>query len=422
MPDVIIIGAGAAGLSAARALTSRGKSVLLLEARERLGGRIHTIRDSNLNFPIELGAEFIHGVPAETWQIIRAAGIPVCDLNGKEFQFIDNRLREIKDLFGEIEPVMQRLKKARKGQSFASVIGVPKTPAEHLAYSYIEGFDAAPPDRASAIAIRDAEKDSEKIEGERQFRLLGGYDAVVGYLHSGCDPNKLTIRLNTPVRQIEWSKSGVKVHARGEHFTAPRLIVTVPLAILQGNDLAFTPDIPEKRKIANRLGVSPVVKITLIFRQPFWEEDEKLRDFLFLLSRNMVVPTWWTLMPLRSTVLTGWAGGPAAEKLSGNSREEILSVALETLCQMTGIKLQTIRENLSASHVTDWQSDPWSRGAYSYIPVGGENAVEELAKPVANVIFFAGEATHTGGQSGTVPGAIASGHRAADEVLRGKSE
>jgi len=130
-----------------------------------------------------------------------------------------------------------------------------------------------------------------------------------------------------------------------------------------------------------------------------------------------VFPTWWTQLPMRVPLLVGWSGGPAAERLADKSEDEILSAALGALCRMLGTTESFLRERLAASYVADWHADPFARGAYSYVPVGGLDAMKQLAQPVENTLFFAGEATHHEGQSGTVSAALATGYRAAREVI-----
>jgi monoamine oxidase len=130
------------------------------------------------------------------------------------------------------------------------------------------------------------------------------------------------------------------------------------------------------------------------------------------------VPTWWTYFPVRATVLVGWAGGPAAEKLSHQPTAAIVAEALASLAQYTGIARDELDGMLQASHVADWQADPLSRGAYSYVTVGNLSAPKNLAEPLDGTLFFAGEATATDGIGGTVDAAISSGRRAAEEILR----
>jgi len=417
--DVLILGGGAAGLAAARKLTVAGVNVLILEARARLGGRIHTLRDSLLPVPVEMGAEFVHGMPGETWEIIHAARLPAVELQmGDEFQNTHGRLRSVHDIFQQMQSKLKQLKNAKPGENFAQRMGREITARDEMAYAYVEGFDAAFPNDLSAKAIWDAEQQSHEEDGNRQFRFInGGYQAVVNWLHDACDPAHLRVKLNTPVRMIRWRRGRVEMDSGDRSYSAPQAIITLPLGMLKENTVKFDPPISEKREAIEGLAMGPVVKIILIFREPFWEAQDKFKNLSFIYSRHRHVPTWWTFLPVRTAALTGWAGGPAAARLSGKSPKRITALATEALAELTGWNLRMIRAQLLSAHVADWQSDIFSRGAYSYIKAGGEDAARILAEPIDHTLFFAGEATHTQGQSGTVAGALASGYRAAGEVL-----
>ena len=164
--------------------------------------------------------------------------------------------------------------------------------------------------------------------------------------------------------------------------------------------------------------MGPVIKLVLSFREPFWEcvAAGRHRDTAFFFTPAASFPTFWTSLPVRSTRLVAWAGGSKATRLSGLDESQLVEAALASLEQMFGHSARA-RELLRASYVHDWQSDPFARGAYSYVVAGGSSARARLASPVEDTLYFAGEATATDGQSGTVIGALQSGQRAAREVL-----
>jgi monoamine oxidase len=166
------------------------------------------------------------------------------------------------------------------------------------------------------------------------------------------------------------------------------------------------------------------VHVTLQFRDRFWERirasGKTLRDLSFLFSREKAFPTWWTSSVRSAPLLTGWAGGPRADKLSHAPKTELVDHALESLGHILNCPSAELKQMLAETYVHDWQADEFSRGAYSYALVGGEHAAEALAQPVANTLFFAGEATHPT-HNGTVHGAIASGIRAAKEIIKVRS-
>ena len=206
-----------------------------------------------------------------------------------------------------------------------------------------------------------------------------------------------------------------------EPCRAARAVVTLPLGVLQltpgtPGGVKFSPELPEKRRATEHLKMGPVVKLVLRFDEAFWEQGD-LQSAAFLLMPEEPFPTWWTSLPLRTPMVTGWAGGPAAEALSPREELDILADGLATLSRSLEMPRQRLKARLRAWHVCNWQSDPFARGAYSYVLVGGMAAVAELARPLEGTLFFAGEATQAG-FSGTVASAIASGYRAAAEVLQ----
>jgi monoamine oxidase len=137
----------------------------------------------------------------------------------------------------------------------------------------------------------------------------------------------------------------------------------------------------------------------------------------FVFSQDDWFPTWWTTMPTRSSLLTGWAGGTRAKKLALTGEEFMVERALESLGRVLGLERSTLEGQLEGHYVHDWDADPFSRGAYSYAAVGGAGAPRILSQPLEETLFLAGEATDVRGNSGTVHGAIASGRRAAHQVL-----
>ncbi|MGN6369552.1 MAG: flavin monoamine oxidase family protein [Phycisphaerae bacterium] len=431
--DVIVVGAGVSGLAAADVLVAEGKQVLILEGRGRIGGRIETMHDPAWMVPIERGAEFIHGKPPETWGIVRAGACCLYDLNDTHMLFQKGRLQKKDDFFEEVEKVLGGVERVKGADmTFEEAVGKFggrfKAEAKRLAKSFVEGFDAADVRVVSSQWLRAAQEASDEIEGDRLFRVLGGYDRIVQFLRTGLEDARHQLELNTLVRRIEWGKDGATVHAvngRGDVMTcrARRVVITVPVGVLQleGNEegrIVFEPELPAKKRAAiGGIRMGPVVKTLLRFREAFWEEQEA--DLHFFHVPGDLFPTWWTTLPLRSTVLTGWSGGPAAAELSGKTTDEILTLAIGSLSKVLRVSRRRLMELLEASHVCNWQTEVLSRGAYSFAAVGGAGGPAELGRPVEGVLYFAGEAAHEG-MSGTVAGAIASGRRAAGQVLRGR--
>jgi monoamine oxidase len=242
-------------------------------------------------------------------------------------------------------------------------------------------------------------------------------------------------RLNTVVEEVRWTQNNVELVGRdasGEKlYKSKSVIITLPLGVwLAGADavgaVRFVPEVIEKRVAANKLAPGAAVRILMRFRKRFWEalsiptqEGNAIRmdDLAFIHAPEELVPTWWTLLPQRVPILVGWAGGSRAELLQVEGQDLILQHALKALTKIVGMQREQVEDLLEEFYFHDWQRDPFSREAYSYIPVGGLDAQAQLGQAIGNTLFFAGEATNTEGHHGTVHGAIATGLRAAREII-----
>jgi monoamine oxidase len=420
--DVVVIGAGAAGLAAARDLSQSGRRVVVLEARDRWGGRVFTQRSPVWPAPVELGAEFIHGEAAATMEAARTAGLAVETLPDRHVWAKDGRLRPMGDTWSRFDRVRQRISKRGADVSIADFLARAALPpaAKQVARMMVEGYHAAPLDRMSAHAL--AVGDEETGEGaHRQHRLVAGYDALLGWLRAGLDPSRVSVHLRAAASEVRWEGPRVQVRARvgtgavEKTFRAAALLVAVPLGVLKARPeepggLRFVPELTRYRAALDGLEMGHVVKVILRFRERAWSHQA---DFFH--AAGAAFPTWWTRGPLRVPVLTAWAGGPAAEALQGLSERDIVDVALATLSSMLGERRPRLEQLLEGWAWHDWQADPLSRGAYAYVRVGGVPAQRMLARPVEGTIFFAGEHTEAE-ETGTVSGAIASGRRAARQV------
>jgi monoamine oxidase len=441
--DVIIIGAGAAGLAAAQALSDGGCSVLILEARDRIGGRILTHHDPAFGTPLELGAEFVHGRPQATWKMIRQAGLVAVDLPADHRRRHRGRLSRMPHINAKLNEVMGGLTRlGAHDMSFAQYLRTHRnTPAlaeaRRFATDFVEGFDAADPERISAKSLGQEQAGIGDLDEETQFRLVDGYGSLIDYLRKSLTAKRVTIRLRAPVSEIRWSKGKVEIEADKSRdagvLRAPRAMITLPLGVFQippemAGSVRFSPDIPAKRDAAARLASGPVVKAILRFSESFWDDpavggaaqtNEEMRDAAFLHSPEAAFPTWWTMRPLRLPILTAWAGGPKALALVGLSNRELRKAAIDSLATLVKRRPRLLLSLLKQFQAYDWASDPFARGAYSYVTVGGASARSRLAQPIQNTLFFAGEATDTSGQASTVAGAISSGQRAARQLLAG---
>jgi monoamine oxidase len=413
--DVIIIGAGAAGLTAARALTGAGRSVCILEARPRIGGRIFTQHISGLPQPIELGAEFIHGQNETTFGIVDAAALTAVELPDDHWWSEGGQRERIDDFWGDINSVRAKIAIRKNDVSFAEFLRRQRRLSprlRELARTFVEGYHASHADRISALVLKSAD---EEQEGEnRQFRFAGGQDRIIEWLRAGLHQERTDLRLGTVVSRVQWSEGSVIAHTDRGAVRGKALVFTAPVGVWKAGAIAFDPPLPDKERALAKIEAGHVVKIAFHFRERFWD------DINFLHTNDRFMPTWWTSAPLRSPILTGWAGGHAADALLAEGAEARLERALEAMSVAWNVPRRRLESILAATFTYDWQADPFSRGAYSYAAVGGAEAHASLARPVAQTLFFAGEAT-SGDQTGTVAGAIDSGNRAAREVLSSAS-
>jgi monoamine oxidase len=409
--DVVIIGAGAAGLSAARVLTGAGQSVCLIEARPRVGGRIHTLHFADLPLPVELGAEFIHGEVGTTLDIVDAAALVAARLPDDHWWSVDGKRERIADFWGAIDHLRSKIGNLQRDISFAEFLRRRRdlTPRlRELGCNFVEGYHASHADRISASVLRSA--DQEQEGDNRQFRIVNGQDALIEWLRAGLDPRRTELLLGTVADRVQWSDRAVTVHCGATRIRAAKLVVTVPIGVWKAGTLAFDPPLPDKERAIGKLESGHVVKIAFRFRERFWD------DVNFLHTSDRYMPTWWTLAPFRAPVLTGWAGGHAADALLADGPDALVDRALHAMASAWDVPRRRLDELLAGTFTHDWQADPFSRCAYSYAAVGGAGAHAALAKPVRGTLFFAGEATSSD-QTGTVAGAIESGQRAAREAL-----
>jgi monoamine oxidase len=415
--DVAIIGAGAAGLAAARRLQERGADFLVLEARERVGGRAYTFGSSG-SVPIELGAEFIHGAHQATLSLIDECGDSVMDTAWQVFQLREGRLEETPDMWEAVERILQRVDLRAPDQSVETFLdALPSAEFSRedveMVRSLVEGFDAAVTTDASIVAIASEWRGASN---RSSFRPIDGYAKLIHYL-AGIVHSR--ILLQTRVDEVHWSSAGVQIYAtRFGHrikINARRAIITLPIGVLQSNRPAFTPPLPvAKRSAINDIRMGPVMKVVLDFRSPFWEnvENARFRDAGVFHAPRCSVRTLWTRLPQRAPLLVAWTGGGAAQALI-DERQNPIEAALE----MCGALFPSVdvHAQLRNAYFHDWQADPFACGAYSFVRVGAGDARDVLAVPLDQTLFFAGEATSSD-DSGTVGGAIDSGYRAAGEI------
>lgn len=428
--DVVVLGAGAAGLAAARSVARRSLQTLVVEARDRVGGRAWSHPAGRAVTPAELGAEFIHGPAEETLALLRDAGAAAVDNVGEAWLlFDDGKLRREERDFAAAAGIFEQARALAHDESvdvflrrFDGDPSMQRTIA--TARAFAEGFDAVDSAIASAQAIGDEIRSGVD---SRSARPLGGYRRLFEHLQQTCADAGVTTCLSSAVRRISWRRGAVDVDVRsrsGESRTirARAAIVTLPIGVLRHrgdeSDVAFDPSLPAaKREALAHIEMGRAARVTLRFRTAFWEQldDGRYRDAAFFRCPELPFAVYWTQLPVRSELIVAWAGGPKAAALSGASPAERIERALDGLGTLLGEPAR-MRQEFEGGVTHDWDRDPFARGAYSYVIVGGAGARENLAAPVDDTLFFAGEATSNDGQGGTVNGALHTGERAAAQA------
>lgn len=431
--DVVIIGAGVAGLAAARQLHDAGLRVLVLEGRDRIGGRVYTQRDPRSTLPIELGAEFLHGDAPQVREIADTAGLTEVEISGTRWRAAHGRLTRDDDFWAGLDRVLGKADPKREPDRPLSALlaerpgGRRFAEDRRLAREFVEGFHAAEVDRISERAIAEGGNPAAEPESQRIGRIITGYDAVPTWLASTIAPR---IHLGTMAHAVEWTPGRVSVRTRGASegvVRARAAVVTLPVSLLHAGArgrgaIRFTPEVDAIREAAAGVAMGQVQRVGVLLDGPLPElfaerRQRQLQNATFIMARGVAVPVWWTAFPVRSGLMIGWAGGPAAIAL-GRAPREIVPRAIAALADTIGIDRRTLRRHVVGTFHHNWCGDPFARGAYSYALVGGSDAAATLSRPLQRTLFFAGEATDAEGRTGTVHGAIATGRRAAAQVER----
>ena len=415
----LVIGAGAAGLMAARELARAGRRVTILEARERCGGRIDPLPRAEFGYPAEGGAEFVHGAAPVTRALMREAGVSLSPMGGARWSARSGMLSSDESPTphaGELPralmavttdlPIAEFLDTRFAGPRYAEL--------RRSITRMVEGYDAADPRRASTLALR------EEWMGRglgQQGRIAEGYGALTEFLASECRRHGVSIQLGAAVTALDDGGGRIAARCRdGASFAGEAAILTVPLPLW--SEIALPPAVRAKAAAGADIGYGNVVKILLRFAGKWWARHggQDLGDLSFLFS-DVKVPTWWTQHPAEHPVLTGWYAGPKADTVAPLAESELVAMGLASLAEIFALPLDHIRKELVAARAINWGNDPYARGAYSYATPKTRQAQSSLASPDGSGIFFSGEALYAGRDMGTVEAALASGKETAETIL-----
>lgn len=411
---VIIIGAGAAGLMAARVLKEKGVDFIILESTERLGGRAQTLRG---NPHIEYGPEYLHGETPITDELIEKYGLTYYDLKFDYHLFKNGQLTSIPDFWDRLCKVLGHMNLPGKDLTFANYLHKHDHHSEidqELAKIFVEGFDAADLDVISSQALKEMKDQVCNPKTRKLRRLLHGY----GELIENMSENLLSrIYFSHAVEQIEWKKNEVTVRGiiREEsipfEFHGNTVLDTVSVAVLKKQNISPTPS--ALRNFLNQVEIGQVVKIIGEFHPDFFHRFPD-RAFPFVASPDLNYSAWWSSTPLHLPIITAWAGGARAKSLTAMKEDGRKDIYIKELALICSLPLEEVKCQIINLHHHNWTDDPSFLGAYSYPKVHSVKKAE-IVSSFDETLFFAGEAFHEE-MSGTVEGAFATGKKAAEQI------
>lgn len=425
--DTIVIGAGMSGVTAARMIADAGRSVVVLEARDRVGGRMHT--DRSAGFPVDRGASWVHGIDGSPlWDLVQALGIPTIEYTVGSFQAggrpienhdgtgvrmdADATTRWVADVDAVDRLLVEEIGASTSGDTYLDVTerALDRSGLSPERIDEIREFFRHRVEEQCGAWIGDLDAhglDEDAIDGDEVI-FPRGYDEIPRRIAEGLD-----VRLAHTVERVERSRDGVRVSTDRGDFTARHVVVTVPLGVLKAHAITFAPPLPDAvAGPIERLGMGVFNKIFLQFPERFWEEGSYVLRALGEPGEHW--HSWYDVSAIsgRPTLLT-FAAGPFGRRMQDLPDEDVVASVLDALRALHGDAVGTP----TASWITRWGQDAFSRGSYSYLAVGSSHHDHDaLSGPVDDVLHLAGEATW-GDEPATVGAAYYSGHRAAERIL-----
>lgn len=428
--DVLIIGAGAAGLMAAYTLSMAGKKVTVLEACNRTGGRIHTIHNASFFNHAELGAEFVHGNLPLSLELLHKAKLTYQAAQGQMWHYNNGTFKQDAAMVEGWDLLIKKLHALKEDMSLDDFLEahfneVKFDSLKESVRRYAAGYDTADPKKLSAFAMRN---EWENEDDSAQHRINDGYCSLINYLANEIKHNGGAVYLNAPVTHIKWKPgNAVATTADGDTYEAAKVVFAIPLGVWQApakakGHIKIEPPIATQQKVLHQLGFGAIIKVLLQFDELFWEDaateelaGKGLKNMMFLFSEE-AVPTWWTQSPAQSPLLTGWLGGPAAARRASATHQQILQEALESLAHIFNRSPEALKDKLVAWHVANWTAEPYIYGSYAYDTVHTTGVLELLRPGVEDTLYFAGEFMYQGASMGTVEAALLSGRDVAAQI------
>ena len=418
LPDnkakIIVVGAGAAGIYAAHLLIQQGFDVIVLESSNQIGGRIKALTGF-ADFPIELGAEEVHGENSVFYEILQNQNTAFVDTDSEDYYFLDGTLsaesalsndNDLQAAFDLIDNIINFTGNDMTVQAFIEQQNIPHR-VVHLLNAQIGNEYGTSNDQIGMQGLAEAEE--LWTAGNQNFLLQN--KSILQVLIQECNQTPFLIKTNTWVTQIDYSGEKVGlIDSLGQTYQADRVLITVPISILRDGDITFSPSLPvQKVEAFHKIGMNTGMKIILKFSERFWAADTGS------IYGSGLIPEFWSTglgRSLQNNILTGFVHGQNAETLQFN---DPVSTALAELDAIYGQGVASSK--IVNSFVMNWGNQFAIRGTYSYPKPNSAGARDVIAAPLQNKLFFAGEATHTGGHFGTVHGALETAQRAVQEIL-----
>jgi monoamine oxidase len=373
----------------------------------------------------------VHGDLPVTFSVLNGAGIKYRPASGAMVQYDQGAFVENESFIEHWDLLIDKLNNLQQDISIEEFMSkeFPGDQYDRMRTSvrqFVSGYDTGDPQKASCFALR---KEWQSEDDSAQHRVEGGYVSLMNYLSGECKANGSEILLNAIAKDIYWEPGKVSaIAADGTAYHAQQLILAIPLGVLKASEeqtgaITFHPPLKAHREAIQEMGFGSVIKILLEFDEAFWYTKEtearigrSLDNIGYLLSQEEI-PTWWTQFPERSSVFTGWIGGPDAKAKKEMTDEDILMEGLQSVANIFRLGVDELKQRLKTWRVMNWTAKPFTRGSYAYDTVNASACRNILNTPVDDTLFFTGEYLYEGTVMGTVEAALTSGKSVAGMII-----